>query len=258
VLSLEAADLPAGVVPPIDRGLANHVRLAIPADCARPVVLCTAWAGSVYGRVVGPDGAPARDVLVVLETPTGGVEHRLEARTDAAGDYEVGGVHALDYTLGVDATSPGARGLAPPAPERVSGLAGVAVGAGTLVIGGGNAALEGRLVDADGEPAPGVTVELELALRPGIWGAPGGVGAAVSDDDGRFRVRGLRGGTLRVRTGGMGKDAEAVVELGPGEQRVLESLRPNNSCETSISYFIGYGEFLILFHHSIPVNCLDP
>jgi len=100
----------------------------------------------LQGRVLGPDGKPARGALVAAVTPAGEWSAQTTARSDAAGHFRLA-VKPGRYSL--TATLPGFReafvsGLAaeagPQAPEQ------------TLQLGAGGHRVTGSLVDARGKP----------------------------------------------------------------------------------------------------------
>lgn len=76
--------------------------------------------------------------------------------------------------------------------------------------------LEGRVVDARGDPVGGANVVLEA--KDENWANHGSLPTAVSSADGSFRIDSLRGGTLHVsaRKDGHARAIGLAVEVAPG------------------------------------------
>lgn len=224
------AELEVGGIPDPDAAAGDPVRLVLET------------LGSVRGRVLGPDGAPAAGAWVqvaparvALETgyEIVSVWQRATRRPVAADGTFEAPVEDLDAgSRGDVVVRAGAPGLAPVLSER---LPAGAADAGTLRLDAGHR-LEGRVVAADGS-GPVANAEIEFMnerLPPALgqrrdWSAVGRNNmpfefVARSDADGRFVVEGLPAWRyeLRVNAEGFGgagptvavpQEAPATVEL---------------------------------------------
>lgn len=139
-----------------------------------------------------------------------------EARTDAAGRFEFAALPAGQTTFAVDA-----RGLAPRV-QGPLGLAGDTQDVGVIRLETGET-LEGRVVDAAGDPVEGV--EILVGKRSELTGLALVEPVGLSDADGRFFAAGLEDGEHVVAALAEGAiDWEVVEGLEPGIDRALVRL----------------------------------
>lgn len=178
---------------------------ALPGRPAPPLRLVLTAGATLRGRVAGEAGAPVAGArLVLVPSPQGGVTDELrhprqrppqqvEAAADAEGAFEVRHLAAGRYDL--RATAPGFAPLLVPGIELAASPAPLDLGLVTLAA---EAAIEGEVVDARGEPVAGAEVEAVASeelrtFRSGAL-APAPSAAAATDERGRFRIGELRPG----------------------------------------------------------------
>ncbi len=212
--------VPLGTLQFGSRASANAVPTREPiVDDPRPADPAARMA--VTGRVLDPQGKPVPHAAVMvivpskyskrplLETSVGGAMTAHEGRCDDSGQFRIElprTTSARQYGLTVTAMAPGyGVGWAELDPDADPPVADIALRPELIVW--------GRMFDVKGEPAAGVALRIEL-INPVVGGTvstavgrpdfhelhrrdfPAWPGPAISDDQGRFTVRGLSRGLL--------------------------------------------------------------
>jgi protocatechuate 3,4-dioxygenase beta subunit len=146
---------------------------------------------TIKGRVVDDEGRPLPDakieLIMSLWFGDHGTSFRCDtAKTDAAGKFRIGGLWAGDsYELHVSAKDCETRGT-----QCLAGTVGGTSDFGKIALPSIGGVVEGRMLDSSGKPLAGVRV-----FNSGD--APQPI-ETRSDADGRFRLAGLRKGTVYV------------------------------------------------------------
>ncbi len=151
--------------------------------------------GEVMGALQTPEGEPAAGVTVHIERRLDApCRHYVDAgsvRSDAEGHFAITALHPGDHRLRIES-------------ERYAHAAMDVAVTGDLTYLDLQlepaASIRGRVTLADGTPVGGVSVQVDPQVPP-----------AVTDADGRYRVRGLRANTYRLRAWG---DTVAVEHYG--------------------------------------------
>lgn len=170
--------------------------IAIPAEGLRlDVVLEPLPTRRLAGRMVDAEGRPIPGFRLQLRGP-GVRKESIEVRSDGAGRFEVDGVPS------------GRLKLAASGPLVViEGAASVEVGATVdLVLDVGTQSIDGRVIDARGEPVAGAQLELVWGHRDGVHHVSS-VRRGIADRDGHFRFDGLGPGPRRLTAAGAGESA---------------------------------------------------
>jgi len=161
--------------------------------------------GIIRGRILGPNGRPARRASVRILPPTGGFPRSVSA--DMEGRYEFAGVAPGDYR--VTAGKPGYLSLEFGQQRAFESGTVVTIGKGetldridiTLPASG---AISGRIFDANGDPVEGIGVEvmqLQFGANRRMLIHVAGVGRRVTNDQGRYRLFGVPPGRYMVMAG---------------------------------------------------------
>jgi protocatechuate 3,4-dioxygenase beta subunit len=168
-------------------------RVAVPATA--PVRIVLSPSSRVSGRVTGPDGKPVAGASVFLDESArgfAGVIREMAGRpshrglTDDTGSFSFADV------------APGPVGLVADAPRRQrQELKGLEVKpgqdlAGIEIVLPAAAAVEGRVLLADGHPAEGAEVVVAQPARGGAFAFP--TLRASADDTGHYRIEGISPG----------------------------------------------------------------
>ncbi len=162
-----------------------------------PVRIVLQATASVAGSTVDPDGQPVPGALVLVlpsdPVHAGGEERPQQARSDESGRFRIEGIRPGSFEI--RATAAG---------RQEARLAGLEAEAGrdlqdVEVVLAPGAVLSGRVLSPAGQPVPGAEVSLlpEGATAPSLLSAA----AALSDEEGRYRLEGLSPGTHAVRAG---------------------------------------------------------
>ncbi len=188
----------------------------------------------VSGRVVAAaGGAPLAEALVVASQALNrGREFAFidRATTDSDGRFTLPGVprdREVSSWKGPVRVQVSRAGFVSDAFEPVSVRPGETEDPMVIAL-VADAPVEGVVLDADGSPVAGATIHADDAPSP--WGARIEVDA-VSGDDGRFRVGGLRAGTrvsLRASSGAFAPSAGVAV-VAPSSAPVVLKLRHHRS-----------------------------
>jgi protocatechuate 3,4-dioxygenase beta subunit len=187
-----------------------------------PVEIVLKPAGRISGRVAGPDGEPVAGALVLAGTDTDSpffkgpcpMPGHAQAHTGPDGRF-------VFFPLGPGMFSISAlkKDFIGAAPVAVEVQPGVDAEAPPLVLARGSA-VTGRVVTADGSPAPATLVSLpapdESYFLP-----------AIADGDGFYRIEGVPAGEHRIeaRHSTMGSGSR-MVTVAAGENRVDLKLEP--------------------------------
>jgi hypothetical protein len=158
--------------------------------------------GVIRGRILGPNGRPARRASVRILEPTGGFPRSVSA--DMEGRYEFADVTPGDYR--VTAGKPGYLSLEFGQQRAFEPGTVITIRAGetldridiTLPPSG---AISGRVVDANGDPVEGVSValmQLQFAGNRRALLPVAGVGRRRTNDQGRYRLYGVPPGRYTV------------------------------------------------------------
>lgn len=141
------------------------------------------------GRVFDPEGRPARGARVQLQNGRG--QAAAEATTGEDGFFRFGALAAAEYRL--RASLPGfADALAE---MHLGAECSGRVAAPDLLLGLGQEALGGRVIDRDGAPVAGAEIRVLRELRePAPGSPPGGTPDAHSGNDGFYLVGGIKPG----------------------------------------------------------------
>lgn len=151
----------------------------------------------ITGRVTRSDnGQPIANAAMKLSTMGGRPERVRITWTDGAGEYTFYRVTAGTHTL--TASLPGYTSAGGVVPRPDSGFTMVVVANGDRVTSHLSltplGAIEGRVVDEFGDPAPGVYIHVGTQITQGgnsfVWTGPS-MAAVATDDRGRFRIAGL-------------------------------------------------------------------
>ena len=212
----------------------RHVATRVPgveAPTSEPLRIALVDAGSITGRVLGPDGEPVAGAVINMQGDCmGNVEHiRTVPRSDAAGDFRAEGLTPgrCDLVTSAEGFMPAERrGLEVPAGRDLEGV--------VLLLERGEV-LEGSVLDDDGAPAAAM-VRAQLEERGGAGGAGRlGILHQETDGDGRYRLEGLAPGSYRVAAFGFesGGHATAEVEVVAGVNRL--DLRLTRKSQASVS-----------------------
>jgi hypothetical protein len=200
---------PYQLAPPINYTALARVDPAWAAESVRrDVTLDPGW--TFKGTVLGPDGKPLAGARAF------GLSHRSSA-------WDFAKMNSAEFT--VRAFNPRRpRELIFLCPEK--GLAGVAQplkgGGGSVTVRlGPDAAVVGRVVDAQGKPRAGVPLEVSFRRKekPASWG-PYPHARLETDREGRFRVEGLLSGYEFRLSDGRGR-LPVVGALRSGETKAL-------------------------------------
>ena len=151
---------------------------------------------TVAGQVVqDPGGMPLKKVVIMLVPMTGGdaSQQQYSSATDAEGHFQVDGVQPGDYRVTLDrngfvssnhrSRTYSSTSLSIAAGQDVTGLLFRMLPAGVI---------QGKIVDEDGDPVPGVQV---TAASPT---SRNNVASAQTNDLGEYRIAGLAGGEYFV------------------------------------------------------------
>ncbi len=169
-------------------------------------------AGSISGRVLGPDGAPVVEASVMLGMDPKAAQRRSDhvgafVQTDASGEFRFDDLPAGVYTVTAMGERMSSNEAAPPlSRESVKGLAleeGAALRDVTLRLSVGGI-LQGLVRDSSGKPAPRSVVYLRDsagAVREDL--------AAFTDETGHYLCRGITPGTWTAHAA---KDSEVSAE----------------------------------------------
>lgn len=194
-----------------------------------------------FGRVVSPGDQPVAGARVVLRPAPPGDRiaammrmwssptSDIEAATDATGRFEIPDLPAGTFDL--TARSAGYAPISVPGLEIPAGGGSTDLGTVMLVQG---VALEGVVVDPRGRPVEGAQVFVSEATGDIIpRGLPDSTPAAVTGQDGFFRVEDRRAGetvNVDVRRSGFAPGAAPGV-LAPTEEPVRIVLKPSSAVE---------------------------
>ena len=165
-------------------GMATEQVSLAPGETSVPLVIELKPAVFVEGRIVHADGAVCDDGAITLREQASGRE--AHDTTEPTGLVHLPGLLPGTYTVTVACVGAVAADHYPPIVVR-----GRDVGERVWEVGKGRA-IAGVLVDASGEPVVGVT----LHARP--LGGAAELPAVVSDDQGRFALRGLVAGSYEL------------------------------------------------------------
>ena len=188
---------------PVAVGLAQEVVVDIRLDRGR----------RLQGTVQGRDGAPLRDVAVMV--PFGPVEFLasrqpgVRGRSDGQGRFQLDGLAPAQ--LEVLATAPAGR-----ARQRIDLT--TADREGLVLTIAPDGVVMGTVTDGNHRPIAGARVAASTGAPRGPWST-----AVLSDDSGRFRIEGLTPGALSVaaiHTSGVAELSPGNLE--PGVPRVLD------------------------------------
>lgn len=207
-LYVDGRSLPDGLLPPwrqqVPREVAGRptgifgTAFRLTDGAEREVDLRVFAAGSVRGRLVGPQGQPIEDTPVTIRSSSG-VTHSV--RTDADGRFAIANVYPGEYSTIVKLRAE-REGFAAstPLPIRFDLAAGESRVLAELVAGVGGHILRGSVVDQTGGPVAGLAVVCEAATHAEAasrW-------ESVTDVAGRFEI-------------GRVPSTELVVTVGPDE-----------------------------------------
>jgi len=206
-LSLSTEPLPRGWLPPLRSLSAPGMEVPVPTDEALELRLVRA--ALVHGYVRLPDGTPAEGVRVHLDPRGRSAGGGRAVRTDAAGYFELDGAYPVESSVSVE-SGPVHASLARPAPVALAVPEGAVLDVGELVLGGGSASLEARLVDRDGDPVAGLEWSCHPSEQAGVWDRHRAA-TVVTDAEGRLRIEGLAAGAYYLVPGN-GRRAVAGAE----------------------------------------------
>jgi hypothetical protein len=164
---------------------------APPRDLASPAA---AGSGVIAGRVVVADASPPKPIRRARVSLSGGALRAPEVTdTDVEGNYRFTGLPAGSYrltaskpgfvTLESGAARHGQRGPAIELKDGQAALAGIALPRG--------AAIEGRIVDASGEPVQNIIVSASRFTYSAVGRRTAALKQARTDDLGRYRIHSL-------------------------------------------------------------------
>jgi len=177
--------------PELRGGEEGRITLTVPPPSSRS----TRGAGTVRGRVAGPDAVPLRGARVSLR----GQDSEITVETDAAGEYVFDGVSPGTYRLHAAAQGHARREFG----QTALGIRGLelALKAGeqrqsvdVRLPRGGTVA--GRVLDRRGEPYEAVPVLLveQVRQKGSVREDFLGAGMDVTDEQGHFRISGVEPG----------------------------------------------------------------
>jgi protocatechuate 3,4-dioxygenase beta subunit len=168
----------------------------------------------IAGRVLDARGAPLRDAgIFVIGRNDVGIDLRhiqtwrhwaFTSRTNSQGTFRVRAAPGAAFVLAVhEANRRSVQARAVPI-DAASSMRGVRLQFG------GDAEITGLVVDADGNPVPGVSVSAYPEPAPNAPEGGASFGVGVSGDDGAFRITGLHRGGYRVFASGRGLWCECI------------------------------------------------
>ncbi|MCE9593677.1 MAG: carboxypeptidase regulatory-like domain-containing protein, partial [Planctomycetes bacterium] len=218
------------------RGAEDDVRKRIAVDGPEPVTgveLVLPRGLSIAGRVIGPDGRGVHGWLVLeaRDDPSRGL---MQQYTEQDGTFEVRGLPAgvysgVVYPTYLESVAVSERLARATIPEVAAGRKDVIVHAARAAL------IGGRVLDADGSAAVGVTVELWLdgerdGENGGVTAADGRFGVWVAENSGPYELR----ATGRIRQEGALQQVEtfppdrsaSVRGVTPGDGRQHELRLP--------------------------------
>ncbi|PCJ54405.1 MAG: hypothetical protein COA70_04575 [Planctomycetota bacterium] len=181
----------------------------------------------VFGRILGPHGAPAEGVLVRLS----GLDRNSGALTESSMTNEFGeyafeevfpGNHRLKLHVDPLAVS-GSESWNPPAPWDMEIMAGQGLDLGDTYLGGGQGSVSGWIVDQDGNPFPGLPVlcfsnqKVKEGLDPHTFVSE--LGRTVTNEEGLFQITGMKVGPIKIS---VTPDFNPRHVLGPGHPAMWE------------------------------------
>lgn len=151
---------------------------------------------TVGGRITTPDGVGIAAARVALHLGTSGMllSYGHEFLTDADGRYELPAVvpeqPGIEYRISVNAAGYGTRQF-----RRISiaGEPGARVSLDPVVLEPADQSVSGVVVDAQGRPAGGLAIFARGSNQP--------TRTTVTDSDGRFTVRRICRGPVRIQAG---------------------------------------------------------
>ena len=198
--------------------LPRRVRLAAGETTELPIDLARGF--DVEGEVVDERGAPVQGAVVRMSHMNPD-EARHMATTDTEGRFAVRSWDGLGW-IGAEAS-----GFAPSLVQTLSGGEGARVSI-RLVLPGAGGAVEGLVVDPDGDPVGAAEVLFGEPSRPGRGGWTPRPLRTTTGEDGRFRLDGATPGTatLAVRGAGFAPRLEPIDVVAGGTTNAEVVLDP--------------------------------
>ena len=195
-----------------------------PSGAADPLHIVLSRGRRAWGTVVDTDEQPVPTASITMipamQNPGGGIslsfDSYLTATTDAEGAFEFPAVAAGSYQLTVDHVE--FAGRAPASLDIPTGEGDIDIGSITLTPG---MQIEGLVVGPDRRPVAGAQVS---AFQDYSTRSPtdAGARAAITDYDGRFRIRGLQDRPVDVTVKADGYASSHLKGVKPATNDVLE------------------------------------
>jgi hypothetical protein len=176
----------------------------------------------VEGAVINAlNGEPVRKATVVLRAQDQDQGQSYADETDGNGHFSIGDVEPGQYAVTAEHSSyflrtPGATGAPPPNIKVEKGQTVPAVTIRLTPLG----VITGRVLDSDGDPVRGARVNVLRYVYSNGKKRLASVEGAQSDDNGDFRLFGLRSGTLYLKATRVGRK--------PGPPEVISTYYPGS------------------------------
>jgi RNA polymerase sigma factor (sigma-70 family) len=188
----------------------------VPTQAVSGVEILVERAPGITGRVVDETGAGLAGVAVKASVLELGPPSVPASTTGADGEFAIEGTRPGRYRIFADGGAVGLTRAETTATVGVDGLRGLAL---VLSRAARAAEITGRVLGADGQPAPSVLVRAE-AVRRQVKNTP----AAVSGPDGRFTVSGVDPEAIELIAWHPAQGVHSVTldALAPSERRQVE------------------------------------